>query len=183
MSLSSRSRSPRPRARRERRPRRSPSISRSRSRSLGRDRRRSGRSRRSPSYSTHSDAGDTRANNYKGRRDSDDRRHSRSRSRSRPRSVKPVNGARQRSLSPDERERRPRKHRSIERYVPGARRRRDTSSSVSSPAEKRQKTAANSSVNEGSRNQLSEPVSQNTTSPEIRTEADKGPEEVGSDSS
>ena len=93
--------------------------------------------------------------------------------------MRPANEARRRSPTPDDRERRPRKHRSIERYVPGARRRRNTSS-MSSPVEKRQKILADSSADEG-RTLPPEPVSQ-TTSPEKHVDALKRPEEVGSDS-
>lgn len=125
----------------------SASISRSRSRSMGKDLRRNGRSRRSPSY-TSDDMKDTRADARKGRSHREYRRRSRSRSRSRRSHVKSTQKPASRSASP-RRQRDRKRHRSIERYAPAARRRRNTSS-VSPPVSKQQKTA-DSSVEEANR--------------------------------
>ncbi|MCJ1262634.1 Serine/arginine repetitive matrix protein 1 [Lobaria immixta] len=86
--------------------------------------------------------GDTRADYRKDRRHHNERRYSRSRSRSGVRSSRPAVVPISRSPSPDRRKERKR-HRSIQRYAPAGRRRRNTSS-VSSPIEKRRKTADSS---------------------------------------
>ena len=169
-SVSSPSHSPPPRRRRA-----SPPIPRSRSRSIE-DRRRSARPKRAPSYSTDSDRGGKHADDRKEPPIRDYRPHDRSRSRSpsKVRSVKPTKPVRRSSPSP----RRPRK-RSIERYVPGARRRRN-SSSISSPAEKRRKTA-DSSADEGTRDRKPELTEPTGSSPE-RSKTLAPADEVGSDS-
>jgi serine/arginine repetitive matrix protein 1 len=188
-SILSRSPTPPNRARRDRR--RQPSLSpRARSRSLDRDRRRPFRSRRSPSHHMDHEGGDIRANYLKGSRYRNERRRSRSRSRT----PNEARGARlppvtlSQSRSPDKRRDRKR-HRSIQRYAPVGRRRRNTSS-VSSPVEKRRKTA-DSSGDEGNR-QPPEPTA-GSKPKDIREDVRKdGPraipnvseksEEVGSDS-
>lgn len=154
-SILSRSPTPPPRSRRNRRPH-SPLSPRARSRSLDRDRRRSFRPRRSPSQRRDHEGGDIRADYRKGTKSRDERHHSRSLSRSpnETRGGRPPPVTMSRSRSPDRRKDRKR-HRSIQRYAPAGRRRRNTSS-VSSPVEKRRKTA-DSSGDEGNR-QRPEPI-------------------------
>ncbi|KAL8734774.1 MAG: hypothetical protein Q9181_003059 [Wetmoreana brouardii] len=148
-SISTRSATPPPRTR-HRKHRHdalsSPSMSRSRSRSIG-DRKHTGRSRKSPSY-TSDEAVDARADGRKGRSHRDRRRRSRDRNRSGQSDRKPAGKAPSRSPSAS-RQRERKRHRSIERYAPAARRRRNTSS-VSSPVGKRHKTA-DSSAEEANR--------------------------------
>lgn len=150
----------------------SPSMSRSRSRSLGRDRRVTGRSRRSPSY-TSDELDDARADARKGRRHHDNRR--RSRSRSRQSNVKSAGKAPSKSPSPP-RQRERKRHRSIERYAPAARRRRNTSS-VSSPIGKRHRKA-DSSAEEANR----QPPGGVSKSPENASNIAQRTEEVGDNS-
>ncbi|KAF7510728.1 hypothetical protein GJ744_006094 [Endocarpon pusillum] len=157
-SVSSRSRSPRrrrkvstspspsispsPPPRRRPRKRRSPSFSPSRSSSRDRPRRRGGkdrRSRRSDSFHSQDDRRGSRADVVKGPTTRDERRLSRSGDRhGHPRQH---TGSRSRSGSRsrgNQRERR--RRRSLERWAPPARKRRNTSS-VTSPDDKRQKIA------------------------------------------
>ncbi|MCJ1485047.1 hypothetical protein MMC06_005220 [Schaereria dolodes] len=180
-SVSSHSPSPPPRSRYRRHSRHNTvSSSRSRSRSLGRNRRRGGRSRRSPSYIADDDAGGTRADYRKGRRTYNDRRRSRSRSRSYGRApiTRRMRRSSSRSRSPS-RQRDRKRHRSIQRYAPAGRRRRNTSS-VSPPVEKRRKTADSSGVEESRK----PPQLDSRSSDEIRATAPMAnkDEEVGSDS-
>ncbi|KAM0799303.1 hypothetical protein BDR22DRAFT_822607 [Usnea florida] len=123
--------------------RRRPSSTSLSSRSTSRDRRPAGRSRKSPSYNSDDRRSSTRADYRKGPRNHHDRRRSRSRSRSRSRErLSPVPATLNKSpTSP--RQRGPKRRRSLQRYAPAGRRRRNTSS-VSSPVDKRRKTADSS---------------------------------------
>lgn len=88
--------------------------------------------------------------------------------------MKPAVAASSRTPSPDRRRDRKR-HRSIQRYAPAARRRRNTSS-VSSPIDKRRKMA-DSSGDEGNR-QAPEPIK--SASPKDAPNAPAKSQEVGS---
>lgn len=164
-----------PRSRRNRRPHSSISP-RARSRSLDRDRRRSFRSRRSPSQQRDYEGGDIRADYRKGpNKTRDERLRSRSLSRSPNRSPNESRGAMpqppvtmSRSRSPPDRRKDRKRHRSIQRYAPAGRRRRN-SSSVSSPVEKRRKTA-DSSGDEGNRQQHPEPIAGSSLKDDSRGE-------------
>jgi serine/arginine repetitive matrix protein 1 len=117
----------------------SSSMSRSSSRSPSRQRKRLDNARRSPSYVTDDEKKvEYRTDYRKGRRSHDDWRRNPRRSRSSVHTRQPAPGELSHSISPDRRRDRKR-HRSIERYAPAARRRRNTSS-VSSPVDKRRKT-------------------------------------------